>query len=53
MAELSTIQLIGITILLVCITYVALVPWLSLTHLKGIEEELSRIRKALEEKEDG
>lgn len=53
MAELSTIQLIGITILLVVITYIALVPWLSLTHLKGIEEELSRIRKALEEKEDG
>lgn len=53
MAELSTIQLIGIAILFVVIAYIAFVPWLSLTHLRGIEEELSRIRKALEEKEDG
>lgn len=48
MAELSTIQQIGIAIILVLITYLVLVPWLSLTHLRGIEDELSRIRKALE-----
>jgi hypothetical protein len=53
MAELSVSTQIGIAILIVVIAYITFVPWLSLTHLKGIEEELSRIRKALEEKEDG
>ena len=53
MAELSIIQQICIAILLLVITFIIFVPWLSLMHLKGIEEELSRIRKALEEKKDG
>ncbi len=52
MTELSTIQKIGIAIMFFVLTYIVFVPWLSLTHLRGIEEELSRIRKALEEKKN-
>lgn len=48
--QLSTGSQIVIAILIIIIGYITFVPWLSLTHLRGIEEELGNIRKALEEK---
>lgn len=40
------------SIVIVCITWIVIGPWLSLRHIGGIKDELKHIRKIMEDHND-
>ena len=49
---MSTGQVIAFSVLIIILAGIVFIPWLSLTSLNGIEDELQGIRRELERRNE-